>query len=145
LGRSSEVHESLYEDGLIDDSFGAEYTGEVDFGFATAGGDTDEPDRLEERLRDASDAFRRTDVDATDFERIRNKTLGKFVGMFDSLEAIAYAFSGGSFRGVTPFETVDLLRSIEPGDVRARVEEMFVDELSARSDVLPRAAAPDGS
>ncbi|MFG0315651.1 MAG: EF-P 5-aminopentanol modification-associated protein YfmH [Planctomycetota bacterium JB042] len=140
FGRSSPVHEALYDEGVIDDSFGAEYTGEFDFGFVTVGGDTDEPDRLEARLREEVERFRGGEVDPADFERVRNKLLGKFVGMFDSIESVAYAFSGGSFRDVTPFETVELLQTVRPEEVAARAREMFDDDLSARSDLVPRAA-----
>lgn len=145
FGRSSPVHETLYQEGLIDDSFGAEYTGEFDFGFVTVGGDTDDPEALEQRLRDAVRVFQDGPIDAADFERIRNKTLGKFVGMFDSIESIAYAFSAGTFRDVTPFETVQLLRAITPDEILARTREMFRDDLSARSDILPRGAGTPGA
>lgn len=138
FGRSSPVHEALYAEGLIDDTFLADYTGEVDFGFAAVGGDTDDPDLLERRLLDEIRAFVARGVAADDFERVQNKLLGKFTGMFDSLELVAYSLSGGVFRDVTPFEVIQLVERLRPEDVTRRARELLQDDLRARSTIVPR-------
>ena len=40
VGPSSEVYNLLYEEGLIDDAFGAQFTGEEDYGFAIFSGES---------------------------------------------------------------------------------------------------------
>lgn len=142
FGRSSQVHENLYRDGLIDDSFAAQYSGEIDFGFTIAGGDVDEPDRAAERLVAEVDGFLARGIDEADFRRIRAKYLGQTVSLFDSLETIAYASAAGEFRGVTLFDNLVLLESIRPEELARRAREMFRHEYRARSLIVPRAAAP---
>ncbi len=52
FGKSSENYDELYSEGLIDDTFSFDYTQEHGFGFAMVGGDTNEPDRLADVLKD---------------------------------------------------------------------------------------------
>jgi len=145
FGRSSEAHERLYAEGLIDDSFSADYTADIDFGFAMVGGDTEQPEQLEQRLLAEVERFLEAGCPTSDFERVRNKFQGKFVGMFDSLEATAHAFSGGVFRGVQPFDLLEILEGLEPEQVGERARAMLCDSLRARSLVLPRSGAPSNT
>lgn len=146
FGRSSENHEKLYTDGVIDESFAADYTSDVSFGFAAVGGDTDEPERLEERIRDSIRQFvaGSGSVEA-DFERIRNKLLGKFVGLFDAPESVAHSFAGGMFRDVTPFDILETLQQLEAGQIAERAGHLLDDSRCARSLVLPRNGEGEGS
>jgi len=140
FGRSSEVHERLYSEGLIDDSFSAEYTTDVDFGFCMLGGDSERPDDLERRLLAEIDRFLDGGVRQEDFERVRNKFLGKFVSMFDSLEATAHSFSGGVLRNATPFDVLETLGELSVDEVVERAKTLLDGSLRARSLVLPRPA-----
>jgi predicted Zn-dependent peptidase len=141
FGRSSAAHDRLYREGLIDDSFTAQASVEDSFGFLMIGGDTDDPDVLERRLLEELRAFVAHGVDPAHFERVRRKTLGRFVAMFNSPESIAYAFAGGAFRGVTPFRGVEILQELDAGEVTARGRELFAEDRMARSVVRPLVAA----
>ncbi len=138
LGRSSTLHEELYNLGLIDESFSVDYTGDLGFGFATVGGDTDEPERLADLLNERIAAALERGVSAADFTRLRNKFLGRFAGMFDSLEGIAYAFSAGAFRDTNPFAALGVLECMRLDDVEQRARELLRAEQRACSIILPR-------
>lgn len=138
LGRSSLLHEELYNLGLIDESFSTDYTGDLGFGFATIGGDTDEPERLADLLLERTARALEQGIAAQDFMRLRNKFLGRFTGMFDSLEGIAYAFSAGAFRDTTPFDALGLIEGMRPGDVEERARELLDAEQRAYAIILPR-------
>lgn len=51
FGKSSENYNSLYSEGLIDETFSFDYTLENGFGFAMVGGDTSDPDKLAETIK----------------------------------------------------------------------------------------------
>lgn len=51
LGPASNLYQSLYDDGLIDDGFGTDYTLDRGFGLSIIGGDTPDPDQLLERIK----------------------------------------------------------------------------------------------
>jgi predicted Zn-dependent peptidase len=142
FGRSSKTYERLYAAGLIDESFSAQYSGEFDFGFAAIGGDTDEPERLEQELLDAASEFARQGPDPTDLDRIRRMSVGRFAGQFNSTESVALGFASTSMRDLTPFDSLELLRSITPEEVHARGRTLLDASRCARSILVPRAASP---
>jgi len=137
LGRSSGGFESLYQDGLVDESFGVSYSSETGFGFTTAGGDTDEPERLEQRLSEIFEAARRDGLDTAAFERIRNKLLGGMLRGVDSPESVAYQLLHGAFRGEAPFEALELVDELTVADLLERLEEHVRDEARAVAVVHP--------
>jgi len=138
FGRSSRAWEELYGDGLVDESFAASYSTEESFGFSTVGGDTDEPERLEARLRAVFARARSDGFDDAAFGRLRNKLHGSLLRAVDSPEHVAFSLVSESFRGVLPFEELDVVGSISPADLRARLDEHVSDEQIAVAVVRPR-------
>src|SRR5690606_13628337 len=57
FGNGAEFYRSLYDEGLIDEQFGFDYTLEDGFGFTIIGGDTPDPERLIERVEDEIPKF----------------------------------------------------------------------------------------
>jgi len=145
FGKSSPAHDRLYREGLIDDSFQAQFSNEEDFGFLMIGGDTDEPDRLEERLLAEIRGHLERGVDPGDFERTRRKTLGRFVAMFNGIESVAYSFSGGAFRDVTPFDALQIVGELDVADVNERARRLFREDRVARSVLRPRNGSTSSS
>ncbi|MBK6940107.1 MAG: insulinase family protein [Planctomycetes bacterium] len=139
FGRSSKTYERLYAQGLVDESFSAQYSGEFDFGFAAIGGDTDDPDRLEQELLRAADEFARNGPDRADLDRIRRMSVGRFAGQFNSTESVALGFASASMRDLTPFDSLHLLRAITPEEVHARGKALLDASRCARSVLEPRA------
>src|SRR5690606_35317593 len=52
FGTGSDFYQSLYDEGLIDNSFITEYTLDKTYGFSLMGGDTPDPDRLLQRVKE---------------------------------------------------------------------------------------------
>ncbi len=137
LGRSSPGFESLYQEGLVDESFGVSYSSEAGFGFTTLGGDTDEPERLEQRIWEILGRSRTGGLDVSAFERVRNKLLGSMLRSLDSPESVAYQLLNGAFRGEAPFEALAILDELTPDDLLARLEEHVREEARAVAVVHP--------
>ena len=119
----------------VDESFSAQYSGEFDFGFAAIGGDTDEPERLEQELLRAADEFANYGPDPADLDRIR-----RFASPFNSTESVARGFSSSAMRDLTPFDGLDLLRSITADEVHARGKSLLDASRCARSVLEPRSS-----
>jgi predicted Zn-dependent peptidase len=141
FGSSSANHDRLYAEGLIDDSFGASYSAEEDFGYSIIGSDTDDPERLAARVHEIIETTRRSEIPAEDFGRTKNKYLGKFVRLFNSLEGSATAFMACHFRGFYPFDAVRLIEGITIDDVRQRLQEHLHESMRALSIIYPKTAA----
>jgi len=119
FGPSSGLYQTLYEEGLITDSFGADFMCREGAAFSVIGGDTPDPDRLLARVRElvaeaAERGFRRDD-----FERCVRKRLGAFFKLFNYPEAIAREFSHHAFRGTDLFSVPERYAAM----TRERVEE----------------------
>lgn len=122
FGRSSEAYEALYGEGLIDETFSVGHSAEVGFGFTTVGGETDDPERLEQRLREVlfDAAARRLDPGA--HGRIRNKLYGSLVRSLDQPENVAFSLVSSCFRGLPPFTALSLVDSIGLDELRQRAD-----------------------
>ncbi len=140
LGRASPTFESMYADGLVDESFSASYSGESGFGFTTMGGDTDEPEKLEQRLRDVIKDARRDGVGSAALERVRRKIHGQLMRSLDSPENVAFGMLSEHFHGLSPYAALELVEQITGDELDRRLAEHFRDDALAVSVVRPCAS-----
>jgi len=137
LSRSSPAYEELYAEDVIDDSFSAYYSGYGDSGHTIISADTREPERLKQRLLDILAAARTEGIEKETFERIRNKYLGNYVRMFNSIESTAYSFLGCFFRGLWPSELADMIREVTHEELIERLHTHFDPDNLSVSVILP--------
>ncbi|MFO0980351.1 MAG: pitrilysin family protein [Planctomycetota bacterium] len=138
FGSSSANHDRLYAEGLIDDSFGASYSAEEDFGYSLIGGDTDDPDQPAARVQEIIDATRASGVARMDFERTKNKYLGRFLRLFNSIEGSASSYMACYFRGFYPFDAIGLIDGLTLEDVHARLQEHPTADRRSLAVILPK-------
>lgn len=137
LSKSSPAYEKLYAEDLIDDSFSAYYSGYGDSGHTIISADTKEPERLKERLLAILETARTEGIEKETFERIRNKYLGNYVRMFNSIESTAYSFLGCFFRGLWPSELIDVIREVTCEELIERLSTHFDPDNLSVSLILP--------
>lgn len=123
LGPGSELYQALYDENLISDTFGFDCQMTDRYAFSMIGGDTRDPERLIERVKEGVRKIARNGFDEADFERQRRKRIGHFLRMFNSPEAVAHEYTKHRFRGIDPFGWLDVYESLTLADVRARFEE----------------------
>ncbi|GGD67804.1 EF-P 5-aminopentanol modification-associated protein YfmH [Paenibacillus nasutitermitis] len=125
LGSSSPIYNALYDDNLISDSFGYEYNSSEDYGFSVIGGETPDPDKLLERLKEAIEAAKATGLNVQTFERTRRKKIGGYLRMLNSPEAIAGEFTRYRFRGADLFKLLPIYEDITLAEANERLREHF--------------------
>lgn len=140
FGRSSESYRALYEDGLVDESFSASHSAEDSFGFSMIGGETDEPERLEERLREVLERARAGDLDVSALQRTRARLTGGLLRASDSSESVSYGLLSAHFRGVAPFASLDWIQQLDADEVRARLAAHLDPEAVAVCVLRPEAS-----
>lgn len=139
FGKSSSNYEKLYNEGLIDDSFSYDFTKEKDFGFVMVGGDTKDPDRLEEVLKGmlleakGKDAFSDEEVD-----RVIKKKIGAFLRAMNSPEYIANQFTRYAFNDMSFFEIVPTLEKITVKDIENAANDLISEERFSTFQILPK-------
>ncbi|RJQ10861.1 MAG: insulinase family protein [Bacillota bacterium] len=137
LGPASGLYDSLYRDGLVDDSFSARYTCGSGFGHVVAGGTTRDAEVSSERLLEGISRLRPKGIERADFERKRRKALGQFLGLFDSLEGLATLLIIYRMRGIDLLEYPRVLGALAAEEAERTFQELFRPEQACVSAVVP--------
>lgn len=132
---SSVLYQNLYNAELISDQFGYEYQVTPDYGFSIIGGDTKDPEKLEEFIRDTVLKIKKEGISEKDFERSRKKKLGTYLRTLNSPEAIANEFTKYRFKKIDFFNVADTYEMITLQDINNRLHEHFDWDRSAVSIV----------
>ena len=138
FGKSSDHYQKLYDDGLIDETFAYDYTGENGFGFAMLGGDTSEPDKLAERVQQILLQFDPNSIEEQELERIKKKKIGSFLRALNSPEFIANQFTRYAFNNMDLFEVTPQLEKITLEDLKAVAKDFIKEEAFTTCQVVPK-------
>ncbi|SDM00685.1 pitrilysin family protein [Bacillus sp. OK048] len=139
FGKSSENYTQLYNDGLIDETFSYDYTQEQGFGFAMIGGDTENPDKLADQLKDMLfHAKNGTSFTEEQLGRAKKKKIGSFLRAINSPEYIANQFTRYSFNDMNLFDVVPTLEKITLNDVKTLASEVISEERFSVCQVIPK-------
>lgn len=137
FGRSSELYKKLYENGLINANFDADYTFAGDYAYSTVGGESRSPEEALEIIRRGIQILKNDGLNEKEFERIKNMKLGSFIKEFNSVERIGHSFVANYMRGVNFFELAEAHNSIDFGTVKRIFERHFDLEKLAISMIKP--------
>ncbi len=138
FSKSTTNYEELYREGLIDDTFSYDYTEENGFGFAMIGGDTENPDRLAEKIKEMLFLAKNNGIDFTTFEATKKKKIGSFLRAINSPEYIANQFTRYAFNEMELFEVVPTLESLTQEDMNKVLKEAVDEELFSVCQVVPK-------
>ncbi|PMC38502.1 peptidase M16 [Bacillus sp. UMB0899] len=138
FSKSSTNHEELYKEGLIDDTFSYDYTEESGFGFAMIGGDTEDPDRLAEKIKQILIKAKNDGVDFSTFEATKKKKIGAFLRAINSPEYIANQFTRYAFNEMNLFDVVPTLESLSKEDMTNVLNEAVEETLFSVCQVVPK-------
>ena len=139
FGKSSEMYEKLYAEGLIDQTFSYDYTQEKDFGFSMIGGDSSDPDRLAEEISNYLLTSRNELPISEDIlSRTKKKKIGSFLRSLNSPEYIANSFTRYAFHDSSLFEIVPVLESITLQDVQEAAKQLIDEQRMTQFQVIPK-------
>ncbi|MCK1992412.1 EF-P 5-aminopentanol modification-associated protein YfmH [Peribacillus muralis] len=139
FGKSSPLHEELYEEGLIDQSFSYDYTQEQGFGFALIGGDSAKPEELTESICTILQKSKAgTGLNEESLHRTIKKKIGSFLRSLNSPEYIANQFTRYTFNDMNLFDVVSVLEKLTIEDIRNVAIDLIADERMTVCQVLPK-------
>lgn len=129
LGNTSQNYLKLYNEGIIDDSFGFEFSLDREFHFADFSGDTDEPKLAAQQVRKIILGFEKDpEVNEKNLELLKKKMLGKYFQSLNSIEYIANQFTQSLYGAYTLFDLPEAIESIQLADVLAVGSAFLVAE-----------------
>ncbi|EOD6225184.1 M16 family metallopeptidase [Enterococcus hirae] len=128
LGNTSQNYLKMYNDGLIDDSFGFEFSLDREFHFADFSGDTDQPEKAAEKVKEILLHFEEDqELSEENLTLLKKKMLGQYFQTLNSLEYIANQFTQSLFGDQTLFDLPEIIESIQLADV-LKIGRSFIKE-----------------
>ncbi|MDP4152967.1 MAG: pitrilysin family protein [Bacillota bacterium] len=96
-GNNSKLYKKLYEQGLINDSFGSEYTLSDSFAHTIFGGESKDPEKVFSIICEEIESFKNNKVDVRTFERSKKAVYGRNIASLDRTDSIVYMMISSYF------------------------------------------------
>jgi len=116
-GESSDTYSQLYDSGLIDNQFNAEYLGGSYYGIFLFSGASLNPEAVREGILDSV----KRGLDARRFEVIKSKHIGRYVKSLNSINSIITAQADLCTRGQDIWEMEEAFRNVQLRDVEVQL------------------------
>lgn len=137
FAKSSSLYEQWLKEEIINDSFSAQFTQERDYCFLQIGGDTLYPEKLKARIFDFIEHMQDYAIDLESFSRLKKKTMGILISVFNSPESIANMFSRYYFEGIMIFDLIDCLNTLTIEDLN-ELKHLFDIQYTTSFTILPK-------
>lgn len=137
FAKSSSLYDEWLNEELINDSFSAQFTQERDYCFLQIGGDTLYPEQLKEKILYFIEHIHEYDIRQEDFLRLKKKTMGIMISLFNSPESIANMFSRYYFEGIMIFDLIDCLNALTMDDLMS-LRDLFDEHYATSFAILPQ-------
>ncbi len=137
FGKSSEFFMILYNEGLIDGSFGKDTELERSYGFSSISGESKDPQAVYERTLQYLEKIKATPIDKTAVDIAKRVIIGRDLRRFDSVERLGNDFIRSFMNGFNPLEYSRLVEGVTVADLEERLKEHFDEECCVLSVVEP--------
>lgn len=137
FSKSSDLYNDWLQQELINDTFGGFFTQERDYAFIQIGGDTFKVEALRRSLDKLITNIKAFTMTESDFTRLKRKTMGNMIMLFNSPENIANMFIRYYFEGISAFRIIDILNDLTLEDVKSCFKYFDINK-SSYHIVLPK-------
>ena len=138
VGKSSDLYEKLYEEGLVTAPLGVDITLEKTYGFVNISGESREYDKVVSKIKEEIERVKSEGINIDDFRRTKNKLSGEYIRQFNSVDKIAHMFMANIFRNVDIFEYANAFNEVTVDDVRNVLNKYFDFSKEAISIIKPK-------
>ncbi len=118
------VQAPLYDEGWVDDTFGASYEAEHDYAFAWMAAEVDAVKPFQRRLRAALRDAAAQGIGAADLERCRRRFLGRHLRVFNAPESCVAWMQGIALEDAAPGALVAALDAATVRGLQRRLREL---------------------
>lgn len=138
LGDSSPLYLRLYDEGLINTSFGGSFEMMPGIAYLYAGGDSKDARAVTAEIQKEADRLAREGIDEAFYQRVRKASFGANLRGLNSFENIAISLSEGYFHGYDPFRFPQVFDSVTKSDVEAFLRDNILPERMVLSEIIPK-------
>ena len=137
FGESSPLYQSLYEQGLIDTSFGGGFETIDGMALFTASGDSNDPRAVVEAIVARAGEIAEAGIPQGDFLRMKRSALGRRVRSLDSFDATCYRICAYHLSGFDYFRFPAIYRDIRAEDVCRFLKTIITQDRMSLAVIYP--------
>ena len=137
FGESSELYLRLYDEGLIDSSFGGGFETLDSCAMLLCSGDSRDPEAVARAVLEQSRKLLKEGIRQEDFLRMQRGSLGRRIRGLDSFDSTCFRLCAYHFSGFDYFRFPEVFRQITPEEILALLEAVCVPERCALSIIDP--------
>ena len=137
FGESSPLYQSLYEQGLIDTSFGGGFETIDGMALFTASGDSNDPKAVTDAILERAVQIAENGLNEDDFLRMKRSALGRRIRSLDSFDATCYRICAYHFSGFDYFNFPAIYRDITAEDVCRFLQNTITRERMSLAIIFP--------
>lgn len=139
FGESSRLYLRLYEEGLIDTSFGGGFETIDGCAMLLCSGDSDDPQAVKEALLEEAKHLAAEGVPEEDFLRLKRSALGRRIRALDSFDSTCFRVCAYHFSDFAYFRFPEIYAGITRADIQEFLSRVVTQERSALSIITPLA------
>lgn len=140
LGDSSPLYLRLYDQGLINTSFGGAFEMMPGVAYLYAGGDSKDARTVAEEIRKEAVRLVMEGIDEGFYQRVRRSAFGENLRGLNSFENIAVSLTEGYFHGYDPLRFPQVFDTITKDDITAFLRDNITGDRMVLSEIVPREA-----
>ena len=137
FGESSPLYLSLYEEGLIDSSFGGGFEDSEDMAMLFVSGDSDDPEAVRDAILARAAEIAKTGVDEADFLRMKRSALGRRIRDLDSFDATCFRVCASHLSRFEYFEFPEVYADVTAEELREFLGRVVRPERMAMAVIDP--------
>ena len=137
FGESSQLYLRLYEEGLIDTSFGGGFETIDGMAMLLCSGDSDNPEAVREAILEEVDHLARTGLSEQHFLRMKRSAFGRRVRDLDSFDSTCYRLCAYHLSGFDYFRFPEVYQQITAGELVEFLKRIVRPERCSLSIVEP--------
>ena len=137
FGESSPLYLELYEEGLIDSSFGGGFEDSEDMAMLFVSGDSDDPEAVRDAILARAAEIAKTGVDEADFLRMKRSALGRRIRDLDSFDATCFRVCASHLSRFEYFEFPEVYADVTAEELREFLGRVVRPERMAMAVIDP--------
>ena len=138
FGESSELYLRLYEQGLIDPSFGGGLDTVPGMAMLSVSGDSDDPYQVRDAILAQAKKLVSEGIRQEDFLRMKRSNLGGRIRGLDSFDSVCFRICAYHFSGFDYFRFPEVYESVKAEDVQEFIGRVVTRERCCLSLIEPK-------
>lgn len=140
FGESSALYLRLYEEGIIDGSFGGGFETVDGMALLTLSGDSDYPEKVRQAVLEEAKRIVKDGVEEAAFLRMKRSALGRRIRDLDSFDATAFRVCAYYFSGFDYFDFPRIYRDVTVPEILEFLQRVVTEQRCSMTVISPKGA-----